>query len=246
MDDLWLVFGLHAVEEMLRVGKRQPESIWLEQGVSHNPRLQEIEGLAIRKRCMIRKVERRVLDRMAEGGVHQGVIARVPPRQQPSLDAVLDRLTQVTHPLLLLLDGVEDPRNLGAILRCADGAGVQAVITPKDRSAPLSVAAIKTSSGAAEHIDVVRVTNLARTIQTLQGLGYFVVGLDGDADMSIYQAKLSGPIALVAGGEGRGLRRLTKERCDTIVSIPMLGHVQSLNVAVAVGVVLYEVYRQRQ
>jgi 23S rRNA (guanosine2251-2'-O)-methyltransferase len=145
---------------------------------------------------------------------------------------------------LLLLDGVEDPRNLGACLRTADAAGIDAVVVPKDHSAPLTAVAIKAATGAAETVPVVRAPNLARCLTWLKEAGVWVVGADSEAERSLYAAKLAPPVAIVLGGEGRGLRRLTRETCDELVKIPMVGAVQSLNVSVATGIVLFELLRQ--
>ena len=145
---------------------------------------------------------------------------------------------------LLVLDGVEDPRNLGACLRTADAAGIDAVVVPKDHSAPLTAVAIKAATGAAETVPVVRAPNLARMLTWLKQAGVWVVGADSEAEQSLYAAKLAPPVAMVLGGEGRGLRRLTRDTCDELVSIPMAGAVQSLNVSVATGIVLFELLRQ--
>ena len=148
-------------------------------------------------------------------------------------------------PLLLILDGVQDPHNLGACLRSADAAGVDAVILPKDHSAPLNATARKVACGAAETVPVVRVTNLARTLRAIRDAGVWLYGAAGEAQQALYDVDLSGPVALVLGGEGKGLRRLTREQCDLLVKLPMAGKVESLNVSVATGVALYEAVRQR-
>jgi len=169
--------------------------------------------------------------------------AEVAPALAADLESVLE-----THPkpFLLLLDGVTDPRNLGACLRVADGAGVHAVIAPKDHACPLTEVAIQTASGAAESVPYLMVTNLSRTIDTLQEHNVFVVGAADETDQTLYQLSLPESVAWVLGAEGKGLRRLTRERCDALVSIPMAGQVSSLNVSVATGIVLYETVRQRR
>jgi 23S rRNA (guanosine2251-2'-O)-methyltransferase len=180
-------------------------------------------------------------------GVHQGVVAEVSPSQVWG-DAMLDELLDRTEgaPLLLVLDGVTDPHNLGACLRTADAAGALAVIIPKDKSATLNATVRKVACGAAEVIPLVAVTNLARTLEKLQQRGLWVVGTAGEAEQEIYDQDLSGPIVLVMGAEGKGMRRLTREHCDFLVRLPMAGSVSSLNVSVATGVCLFEALRQRR
>ena len=186
------------------------------------------------------------LDRMAGGGVHQGVVAEVTDVAVPG-EGELDDIVRAAGPavLLLVLDGIQDPHNLGACLRTADAAGVHAVIAPRDRAAGLTAVARKVAAGAAESVPFIQVTNLARTLAHLKQLGVWIVGTAGQAELDLYQADLKGPLALVMGSEGAGLRRLTREACDFTVRLPMRGVVESLNVSVATGVVLYEVVRQR-
>ena len=179
-------------------------------------------------------------------GVHQGVVADVSPSQvwgEAMLDELLDRTEGA--PLLLVLDGVTDPHNLGACLRSADAAGALAVIVPKDKSATLTPTVRKVACGAAEVIPLVAVTNLARTLEKLQQRGLWVVGTAGEAEVSIYDQDLTGPTILIMGAEGKGMRRLTREHCDYLVKLPMAGSVSSLNVSVATGVCLFEAQRQR-
>jgi len=176
---------------------------------------------------------------------HQGVVAMVEPTLLPQfVDDVLEALT--VPPLLLLLDGVTDPHNLGACLRVADAAGAHAVIAPKDRSVGLTAVAMKVASGAAESVPYITVTNLARTLRELKERDIWIVGADEDGATSLFEAKLAGPLAWVLGAEGEGLRRLTRENCDQLVNIPMFGAVESLNVSVASGVCLFEARRQRE
>ncbi|WP_455198376.1 23S rRNA (guanosine(2251)-2'-O)-methyltransferase RlmB, partial [Kaarinaea lacus] len=177
---------------------------------------------------------------------HQGVVASaIAPRvlSESELDTLLDKLTD--PPFLLVLDGVTDPHNLGACLRSADAAGIQAVITTKDRSASLTPTAVKVASGAAQTVPFVQVTNLARCLRNLKDRGIWLAGLDGEAEQSLYDTDLSGPLAIVMGAEGKGLRRLSREHCDYLARIPMAGTVESLNVSVATGVCLFEAHRQR-
>ena len=184
-------------------------------------------------------------------GRHQGVVAVLDPAAGAEAGGLMseadliDQLTQVATPLILILDGVTDPHNLGACLRSADAAGVTAVIFPKDKSADVNDVARKVASGAAETVPWVRVTNLARTIESLKQAGVWVIGTDGDAEESLYEQDLSGPCAMVLGSEGAGMRRLTRDLCDFVVKLPMAGSVSSLNVSVAAGVCLFEAVRQR-
>jgi 23S rRNA (guanosine2251-2'-O)-methyltransferase len=190
-------------------------------------------------------VARRVLDDLAEGA-HQGVVLRLRARQpegEGALDDLLDELPG--PPFLLVLDGVQDPHNLGACLRTADGAGVDAVIVPRDRAAGLTATVRKVACGAAETSRLIRVTNLARTLKHLKSRGLWLVGTAEDAPQSVFEADWTGPLALVMGGEARGLRRLTRELCDALVSLPMRGAVESLNVSVATGICLYTALSRR-
>ena len=187
------------------------------------------------------------MDQLTHGEAHQGVIAqlkKIDNLGEGALDDILDKAGAA--PLLLVLDGVTDPHNLGACLRTADAAGVHAVIVPRDRAAGLSPVVRKVAAGAAETVPLIQVTNLARTLRWLQERGLWLVGTDDEATQSLYDAKLTGPMAVVMGAEGAGMRRLTKEQCDLLVNLPMKGVVESLNVSVATGVTLYEVVRQRK
>ena len=189
------------------------------------------------------------LARMCGSHGHQGVVARVDPLMQAkSLDELLEQLeaSAAAAPLLLVLDGVTDPHNLGACLRVADGAGAHAVIAPKDHAAGINATVAKVASGAAETVPYFMVTNLARTLLELKERNIWCIGTSDDADKTIYDADLTGPVALVLGAEGEGLRQLTRKTCDELVSIPMHGAVESLNVSVASGVCLYEALRQRR
>ncbi|MBF0184763.1 MAG: 23S rRNA (guanosine(2251)-2'-O)-methyltransferase RlmB [Magnetococcales bacterium] len=234
-----IVYGLNPVLALLADGSRVVESVTILKG-GHGPRLQEVVDLARQRGLRPHFVERLVLDRLTQRGVHQGVAARVGLRPQPSFESLLQRLSTLPQAVLLLLDGVEDPRNLGAVLRCAEAFAASAVLLPRDRSAPLSSLAIKAAAGAAERVDVVRVVNLARAIEALQEVGVQVTGLAAEGQQSIRTFAFADKVALVLGSEGKGLRRLTRDRCDHLLSIPMSGQVGSLNVAVAAGVALYE------
>lgn len=241
--DEGLVFGINPVQTLLQEGQRPVETLWLAR--EDGRRLREIMALARERGMTWRLVDRVAMDRLVHGGVHQGVAARVTPRPQPNWDDLLDRLRDMPHPLLVVLDGVEDPRNLGAVMRSAEVFGATAVVVPKDRNAPLSGVAVKAAAGAAERLDLVRVTNLARALEELRALNIWVVGLDGDAKTVLTRTDLRVGVALVLGGEGKGLRRLTREKCDHLAAIPMVGQTGSLNLSVATAIALYECHRQR-
>lgn len=245
MSQLEKIYGVHAVEALLRHHPRRVKQIWLSEGRSE-PRLQALLQLASEHRIAVGAAERRELDAWVEGA-HQGVVADVSPSQvwgEAMLEELLDR--HEGPPLLLVLDGVTDPHNLGACLRTADAAGALAVIIPKDKSATLTPVVRKVACGAAEVIPLVAVTNLARSLEKLQQRGLWVVGTAGEAEKEIYQQDLTGPLVLVMGAEGKGMRRLTREHCDHLVKLPMSGSVSSLNVSVATGVCLFEAVRQRK
>jgi 23S rRNA (guanosine2251-2'-O)-methyltransferase len=240
------VIGIHAVSQLI---KQRPESITelLTLGEGSNQRLAEIRGLAETAGIAVVSADKRRFDRQFKG-VHQGVAAQVQGSSQVLDDKqLLEVLAQQKGDLLLLvLDGVTDPHNLGACLRTADAAGVHAVIVPKDRAAPLNETARKVACGAAETVNYAVVTNLARCLKQLQELGVWIVGTADESATSIYEQDLTGHLALVMGSEGQGLRRLTRDCCDHEVSIPMAGAMSSLNVSVATGVALFEAARQRK
>lgn len=245
MSDLEKIYGLHAVEALLRHHPKRVKQVWLASG-RDDPRAQTLIQLAEQARVRVVQCERRELDAWVEG-VHQGVVADVSPSQvwgEAMLEELLDRTEGA--PLLLVLDGVTDPHNLGACLRTADAAGAQAVIVPKDKSATLNATVRKVACGAAEVIPLVAVTNLARTLEKLQRRGVWIVGTAGEAGRELYDQDLRGPLALVMGAEGKGMRRLTREHCDFLVRLPMAGSVSSLNVSVATGICLFEAVRQRR
>lgn len=244
MSQLEKVYGVHAVEALLRHHPKRVKQLWLAES-RQAPRIQPMLELAVQNRVPVGHKERQELDEWAEG-VHQGVVAEVSPSQvwgENMLDELLERSEGV--PLLLVLDGVTDPHNLGACLRTADAAGALAVIVPKDKSATLNATVRKVACGAAEVIPLVAVTNLARTLEKLQKKGLWVVGTAGEAEQELYQLDMTGPTVLVMGAEGKGMRRLTREHCDYLVKLPMGGSVSSLNVSVATGVCLFEAVRQR-
>ena len=242
------VFGIHAINALI---KRSPErfiELWLLKG-RDDERLKPIINLARKYGIPTQLANRKVLDDKSEGEQHQGVVARVKAGKtytEADLDDILQAAgKQDKAPFLLILDGVTDPHNLGACLRNADAAGVQAVIVPKDNAARLTPTVRKVAVGAAETVPLVQVTNLARTMKQLQQMGVWIIGTAGETDTCLYDVKLQGAMALVMGAEGKGMRRLTKETCDQLVKLPMAGSVSSLNVSVATGICLFEIVRQR-
>lgn len=210
---------------------------------------QRVEALLTAAReqgIVVHKAERETLDKIAPEVQHQGCAARCKPLESLDEKGLLDLIENLSEPaFLLILDGVQDPHNLGACLRTAEAAGVHAVVAPKDRASGLTATAVKISSGAAERVPFAQVTNLSRLIKDLQQLGVWLVGTSGDAQQSLFQIDLKGPVAIVLGAEGKGIRRLTRDNCDEVIYIPMQGQAESLNVSVAAGVCLFEAYRQR-
>jgi 23S rRNA (guanosine2251-2'-O)-methyltransferase len=240
-----VAYGIHAVRVLLT---RQPQRVRrvLLAGERDAGRLAEIRALAQSAGVQVGAADDAMLDKLAEGGRHQGAVAEILPRASDPETQLEEALESAAGaPLLLVLDGVQDPHNLGACLRSADAAGVAAVIVPRDRAAGMTPVVRKVAAGAAETVPLVAVVNLARTLRQLKERGIWLVGTDDTADKALYEADLKGPLALVMGSEGEGLRRLTRECCDLLVSIPMAGAVESLNVSVATGVVLFEAVRQR-
>ncbi|MFZ5844268.1 MAG: 23S rRNA (guanosine(2251)-2'-O)-methyltransferase RlmB [Pseudomonadota bacterium] len=238
------IFGVHAVSSLLDAAPERIIRLYVLDGRDDH-KLQTVLRRAEALDVSIARRDRKALDQLTDGAVHQGVVAECKPAPQlreDDLETLLDRLAA---PLLLVLDGITDPHNLGACLRTADAAGVHAVIAPKDRSAALNPTVRKVACGAAERVPFITVTNLARTLRLLKDRNVWVVGTAGEASDSIYQSKLTGALALVMGAEGEGMRRLTREHCDQLVHIPMFGTVSSLNVSVATGVCLFEAVRQR-
>jgi len=235
--------GFHAVMAALEDAAVKPQEVLL---AAHrqDERSRRVTELAQAAGVALRLVPKSELDLLAPELRHQGVLALMPERVFEGEDA-LD-LPATPDRMLLVLDGVQDPHNLGACLRTAEAAGVQAVVVPKDRAAGLTPVVRKAAAGAAERIAVISVTNLARTLRQLKERGYWITGLAGEADESLYDVDLTGPVVLVLGAEGEGLRRLTKEHCDRLVRIPMAGKAESLNVSVAAAVCLFEAVRQRR
>jgi len=244
MSDSEYVFGVHAVKAMLERSPKRVKRLVMARG-RLDARAQALADLAENIGVSIQRVLPEELDKLVDG-VHQGVTAEVTASQMWSeemLDRLLDGLD--TPALLLVLDGVTDPHNLGACLRSADAAGAHAVIIPRDRSASLTPVVRKVACGAAETVPLVAVTNLARTLKQLQQRGLWVTGTAGEAEQLIYQVDLKVPSVIVMGAEGSGMRRLTRDHCDYLAKLPMAGSVSSLNVSVASGICLFEAVRQR-
>ncbi|RCS59597.1 23S rRNA (guanosine(2251)-2'-O)-methyltransferase RlmB [Parvibium lacunae] len=241
-----ILFGFHAVTARLRQSASSIEEICYDNS-RRDQRMQSFIEQAAAAKVKLVAVDSARLEQLAAGQRHQGLIARVQPLVLAQhLDDLLEDLEQQQEtPFLLILDGVTDPHNLGACLRVADAAGVHAVIAPKDRAVGLNATVHKVASGAADSVPYFMVTNLARTLRTLQARGIWVIGTAGEATQTLYQTALTGPLALVLGAEGEGLRRLTRETCDALIQIPMQGTVESLNVSVASGICLFEACRQR-
>lgn len=238
-----LIYGFHAVLGKLRRDAGGIFELYLADSRS-DIRAREVLKIAEAEGVRIIQADNERLERMVGTRRHQGVIARVDAKSREiKLADVLDTIEG--DALLLVLDGVQDPHNLGACLRVADAAGAHAVIAPKDRAVGLNATAIKVASGAADSVPYVTVTNLARALREMQDAGVRVIGTAGDVDKSLFRADLKGPLALVLGSEGEGMRRLTRETCDELVAIPMHGSVESLNVSVASGICLFEATRQR-
>jgi len=246
MSDVSMVFGMHAVRTLLQQRPERAALLLLQKG-REDARATELMRLARDAGVRTEWRDLHELDRVAGNERHQGACVQVKasgPLGEGALDELLDRAT--APPLLLVLDGVQDPHNLGACLRTADAAGVTAVIVPRDRAAGLSPTVRKVASGAAETVPLIQVVNLARTLRWLKEREIWIVGTDDQAPQPLFKTQLTGPLTLVLGAEGQGLRRLTRENCDALVSIPMRGVVESLNVSVAAGVLLFEALRQRQ
>jgi 23S rRNA (guanosine2251-2'-O)-methyltransferase len=243
-----LAYGIHAVRTLLRRHAQRVRQLWLAEDYIAAPRLKELHDTATAARVPILHADDEELDRLAEGERHQGAVAEVVPHAgdpETQLEEALEAHAD-SPPLLLVLDGVTDPHNLGACLRSADAAGGAAVIVPRDRAAGMSPVVRKVAAGAAESVPLVAVVNLARTLRELKEREFWLVGTSDEATRTLYDADFTGPTVLVLGSEGEGMRRLTREACDDLVSIPMAGAVESLNVSVATGVALFEAVRQRR
>ncbi|MEH6345580.1 MAG: 23S rRNA (guanosine(2251)-2'-O)-methyltransferase RlmB [Bermanella sp.] len=240
-----IVFGIHAVNSLLKRAPERISEMYVQKG-RDDERFRALFQLASSNGLRIQEAKKAFLDNLAEGGNHQGVAVKskqAQAKKENELYKQLDGLSE--NAFLLVLDSITDPHNLGACLRSADAAGVHAVIAPKDNAVGLTATVSKVACGAAESVPYYQVTNLARTLKELQGRGIWLYGTAGEASDSVFNTDLRGPIAIVMGAEGKGLRRLTRESCDHLINIPMAGDVSSLNVSVAGGICLFEAVRQR-
>jgi 23S rRNA (guanosine2251-2'-O)-methyltransferase len=238
------IYGLHAVRVMLERHPERVSSVRLAEK-RDDPRIRQIDELARRHNRPIQRVDQHALKQQLGDVAHQGVAADITPLPPWTEDDLFDALQTATHPIILVLDGVQDPHNLGACLRTADACGALAVVVPRDRAAQVNPTVRKVAVGAAETTPVVAVTNLVRTLKMLKEAGLWVVGADADGAKLAHEVDLTGGIVLALGAEGTGLRHLTQQTCDWIVRLPQLGAVESLNVSVAAGMLLYETVRQR-
>ncbi|MFO7171566.1 MAG: 23S rRNA (guanosine(2251)-2'-O)-methyltransferase RlmB [Bacillota bacterium] len=238
------ILGRNPVLEALKAG-RPIHRLYLARGAAHGS-IRQIRALAREQGIPVQEVDRAWLDAMVQGAAHQGVVAVVAARPYATVEAILARARERgEEPLVLILDGIEDPQNLGSLIRTADACGVHGIIVPERRSAGLTETVAKVSAGAIEYVPVARVTNLVRTIGELKAAGLWICGTHQEARESCYEARLTGPLGLVIGSEGKGMHRLVAEHCDFTVRIPMYGRINSLNAAVAGGILLYEIRRQR-
>ena len=241
------LFGLHSVQAALDYSPKKIHQAWVDCGRQDKRLGQAVEDLAALG-IVPEKVDRKRLDRLADNNNHQGIVIEVEmpgELSESDLKTAVENLSETQTALFLVLDNVQDPHNFGACLRTADATGVQGVIITKDNATGITPTVCKVASGAAETVPVYQVTNLARTLRWLKGEGLWIMGAAGETAQTVYTADFTVPMALVVGAEGKGLRRLTKEQCDVLVSVPMLGQVESLNLSVATGVLLYEAVRQR-
>lgn len=241
-----VIFGVNPVLEALRAGASRVERIYLAEGAL-SPRVQgELLSRAKDAGLRVDRVDRERLSRMAEGGVHQGVVAEVRDLEYLELPQLIEAASaQAGPPLLVLLDGIQDPHNLGAIVRSAHALGAHGVVIPKDRAASVTPAAVKASAGAIAHTPIARVTNLSRALEALKEAGFWSIAADPDGDRSLFDCRLDGPLAVVVGAEGAGVRKGVLAHCDFRARIPMMGQVASLNASVSAGILLYEIARQR-
>jgi 23S rRNA (guanosine2251-2'-O)-methyltransferase len=240
----WIA-GKHPVMEALRSG-REINKIWIAEQAQKNA-MAQVVAEAKKAGIVVQFVDKRKLDQMAEGAVHQGIVAQAAAHRYYEVDELLERARESGEaPFFLLLDEIEDPHNLGSILRTAECTGVHGVIIPKRRSAALNATVSKTSAGAVEYVPVARVTNLAQTIDKLKEAGVWIAGADVAAEQDVYKTNLDLPLAVVIGNESKGIGRLIREKCDFLLKLPMNGRLNSLNASVAAGVLMYEVVRQRR
>ena len=240
------IYGFHSIESQLNSNPEYILKLFIQSG-RNDARMSKMTSLLSNLKINFLKIEKNELDRLAKGEPHQGIIAEILLPSLPGQEALIDFITNLpSNPLILMLDSIQDPRNLGACLRSANAAGVDCVVINKDGSAPINSVVYKTSAGAINQLKIFQVTNLVRAIKALQSKELWVVGLDASLNTSIYDINLIDPIVIVMGAEGKGLRQLIKKSCDYLVRIPMTGNVESLNVSVATGIALFEGRRQRQ
>ena len=240
------IYGFHSIEDQLHSNPDYILNIFVQSGRS-DIRMNEMTSFLSTQKISFSKIEKNKLDRLTKGEPHQGIVAEVILPPLLGHEALIDFVTKLSSsPLILMLDSIQDPRNLGACLRSANAAGVDCVVVNKDGSAPINAIVHKTSAGAINQLNIFQVTNLTRTIKSLQAKELWVIGLDGDVKTSIYDIDFIDPTVIVMGTEGKGLRQLIKKTCDQLATIPMIGNVESLNVSVATGIALFEGRRQRQ
>jgi len=240
------IYGFHSIEAQLKSNPECILNVFVQSGRSDS-RASKITSILSTQKINFSKVNKNKLDRLAKGELHQGIVAEVILPPLPGHEALIDFVTKIPSiPLILMLDSIQDPRNLGACLRCANAAAVDCVVVNKDGSAPINAVVHKTSAGAVNKLKIFQVTNLVRSIKSLQAQELWVIGLDGDVTTSIYDINFTDPTVIVLGSEGTGLRLLIKKTCDQLAQIPMIGNVESLNVSVATGIALFEGRRQRQ
>lgn len=245
MHSLCKIYGLHSVQSALDYSAKQIEKVWYD-GQRKDRHLKQIIDAVEALGIQAVKAERKVLEKMADGKNHQGIIFEISLPKARGEEELKQAITKLTdNAFFLVLDHVQDPHNLGACLRTADATGVQGIIVTKDQAAGITPTVCKVASGAAETVPLYQVVNLARTLRWLKSQNIWIIGAAGDTEQEIYQADLNIPLAVVIGAEGKGMRRLTREQCDLIVKLPMQGQVESLNLSVAAGVLLYEAVRQR-
>lgn len=245
MSNLSLIYGIHAIQAVLTVHPERITHLFLLKDRT-DIKIDSLRKIAQQNNIPIDDVSRQTLDKMAEGATHQGVAAQCHhPKALAEQDLKILLKEIKGTPFILILDGIQDPHNLGACFRSAEAAGVHAIIVPKDKSASITPAVIKAASGAVETMPFIQVTNLVRAMETLKAHGIWIYGADAEAKTVLYQTNLSGPLAIVLGAEGKGIRRLTREHCDGLIKIPMFGRISSLNVSVAAGIFLFEAVRQR-
>jgi len=240
------IYGFHSIEAQLKSNPESILNVFVQSGRSDS-RMSEIISFLNIQKMSFSKIDKNKLDRLTKSEPHQGIVAEIILPSLPGQEALIKFVTELSNsPLILMLDSIQDPRNLGACLRSANAAGVDCVILNKDGSAPINALVHKASAGAINQLKIFQVTNLVRTIKSLQSKKLWVIGLDGNVTTSIYDINLIDPTVIVMGAEGKGLRQLIKKTCDQIAQIPMTGNVESLNVSVATGIALFEVRRKRQ